>query len=721
MQGQRGTIGSLPEFLDFDHGSASNDAALDQQICWNSTRNPRNPAERIPDYVQSPGDMNVGFVNSMGQERQHLSRWCLGEPSSSNSQSEASTDERKPDLGWSSSVDPCVEAASRIEERHYESTNNLSLDNNVNTFFTQSSSSDAIPQNLNLNAGFAGHGGDNSQVMECPNTFKYNVSENEQIRPPSSSNSFMLPSGSAGFLMGENDGRSGSSLEGRRVSCKRKAMEGNIGQSSLSGSCSYFQHTDSGGRTSVPAHYNAVSSLSISTPSEPGNSRLGVVGGALTSDSLPDSNVGRSSESTHRNFRVRINPSNQQNSIHSNRFLTGRAARHSSISSSNHSPSLLPVDHNMDLRPAPALDNMSSQNQPVVIHVPALPQNVQSLRWSGGSSSRTGSLSNSVVYGDRDAPQPPPREEGSSRSMARHILDHPIFVPATELRNSARHPAGASNRNLPGGNASIPGNVASASRTGTSSGVNPAAAPTWVPPHNSHPQFPRRLSEYVRRSLFSGSGSEPGSQGTNYLPLHSGPASSPEVESSSGTGNQSHHRSHPRSASWMERHGDGGLGLPYSLRTLAAAGGEGSSRLVSEICNVLGLMRRGESLRFEDVMILDQSVLFGVADIHDRHRDMRLDVDNMSYEELLALEERIGNVNTGLSEETISKRLKHKKYIAVGSSADTEPCCVCQEEYNGGEDLGTLECGHDFHSECIKQWLMHKNLCPICKTTALAT
>ncbi|KAM0968379.1 hypothetical protein FF1_016803 [Malus domestica] len=717
MQGQRGTIGSLPEMLDFDHGSASNDAALDQQICWNSTR---NPAERIPDYVQSPGDVNVGFVNSMGQERQHLSRWCLGEPSSSNSQSEVSRDERKPELGWSSSVDPCVEAASRLEERRYEPTNNLSLGNNVNTIFTQSSSSDAIPQNLNLNAAFAGHGGDNSQVMECPNTFKYNVSENEQIRPPSSSNPFMLPSGTAGFLMGENDGRSGSSLEGRRVSCKRKAMEGNIGQSSLSGSCSYFQHTDSGGRTSVPAHYNAGGSLSISTPSEQGNSRLGVVGRALASDSLPDSNAGRSSESTHRNFRVRINPSNQQNSIPSNRFSTGRAARHSSISSSHHSPSLLPVDHNMDLRPAPALDNTSSQNPPVVIHVPALPQNVQSLRWSGGSSSRTSSLSNSVVFGDRDAPQPPPLEEGSSRSMARHILDHPIFVPATELRNSARHPAGASTRNLPGGNASIPGNVASASRTGTSSGVNPAAAPTWVPPHNSHPQFPRRLSEYVRRSLFSASGSEPGSQGTNYLPMRSGPASSPEVGSSSGTGNQGHHQSHPRSASWMERHGDGGLGLPYSLRTLAAAGGEGSSRLVSEICNVLGLMRRGESLRFEDVMILDQSVLFGVADIHDRHRDMRLDVDNMSYEELLALEERIGNVNTGLSEETISKRLKHKKYVAVRSPADTEPCCVCQEEYNGGEDLGTLECGHDFHSECIKQWLMHKNLCPICKTTALA-
>lgn len=31
-------------------------------------------------------------------------------------------------------------------------------------------------------------------------------------------------------------------------------------------------------------------------------------------------------------------------------------------------------------------------------------------------------------------------------------------------------------------------------------------------------------------------------------------------------------------------------------------------------------------------MLLDQSVFAGMADMHDRHRDMRLDVDNMSYE-----------------------------------------------------------------------------------------
>lgn len=31
-------------------------------------------------------------------------------------------------------------------------------------------------------------------------------------------------------------------------------------------------------------------------------------------------------------------------------------------------------------------------------------------------------------------------------------------------------------------------------------------------------------------------------------------------------------------------------------------------------------------------MLLNQSMVLGVADIHDRYRDMRLDVDYMTYE-----------------------------------------------------------------------------------------
>jgi len=130
----------------------------------------------------------------------------------------------------------------------------------------------------------------------------------------------------------------------------------------------------------------------------------------------------------------------------------------------------------------------------------------------------------------------------------------------------------------------------------------------------------------------------------------------------------------------------------------------------------------GDLLCFHIYLFLKQSIFYGGVEIHDRHRDMRLDIDNMSYEELLALEERIGNVSTGLTENDVMKLLKQRKFSSWRlSSMEYEPCCICQEEYVDGDDLGTLHCGHDFHASCIRQWLVVKNLCPICKSTALKT
>ncbi|ONK61856.1 uncharacterized protein A4U43_C08F34290 [Asparagus officinalis] len=69
--------------------------------------------------------------------------------------------------------------------------------------------------------------------------------------------------------------------------------------------------------------------------------------------------------------------------------------------------------------------------------------------------------------------------------------------------------------------------------------------------------------------------------------------------------------------------------------------------------------------------------------LFNQHHNMRADVDSVSYEELLALEERIGN-----------------------------------EAYKE-ESVGRLACRHDFHSGCIKEWWSIKKVCPICKASAL--
>lgn len=708
MQGQRSIIGSLPETLDFDHGSTSGNAIIDQQICLS---NMRNPAEnRLTEFMLSPSRMNNPYANSIDQERQNLSGWSLGEPSSSGQQNQAGHDDRKLEHGWSSSASSSAGAGPRLEERRYEPTNILSLNRvNVNPQFERISNSDAIPQNINLNAGFVGHGGDNCQVMDASAIYKPIGAESERNSPASGPDNFLRP-GNGGYLVEQNDGRPGCSLDGRRQSCKRKAVEGNIGQSSVAGSSSFYQRSESNPWPGVPSRYDAGSSLSISAPSEQVNPRLGLAVRGLACDAIPESAVAERAESSHRNFRLRINSSNPESSPPS-LFSTGNTVRRSSLSSSHRSSRPLPIDHSLDFRSSSAMDSITPQNQPV-IPAPALPQNVQSFRWNESSSSRTGTSSSSISLDDR--------EEPNARNMTRHIWEHPIFAPATELRTSVRNPA---NRSLTSGQVSGPGNVGSTSRTGASPGIHPLSAPTWGPHTNPPSRNSRRLAEYARRSLFSSSAAaaDTGGQSSTHSPFHSGASSSEDTVPSSGAGNQGLHRPHPRSASWLERQGDGVLGIPYPLRALSS---EGRSRLVvsEQIRNVLDLMRRGESLRFEDVMILDQSVLFGAADMYDRHRDMRLDVDNMSYEELLALEERIGNVSTGLSEETIVNNLKQQKYsVAVRAKVEAEPCCICQEEYNDGEDLGTLDCGHDFHAECVKQWLMHKNWCPICKTTGLAT
>ncbi|KAK6116257.1 hypothetical protein DH2020_049999 [Rehmannia glutinosa] len=600
MQGHRSSVTTLPENLSFDHGSTSSEAGIDSQMSWNTIQTSTH--NRLPDYRISSNDTNMQYLHPVVHEGLN-GEWSLGETSS---------------------------AAAHSQEPQYEPSDILSSDTvdvNANGNQMQISGPEALPQDLNMRSEFDDHDDDTCQIVERPNTYISIGSSNGQ-----------MPSGNGGYLMEESEDRPGCSLDGRRVSCKRKSLEIHAGQSSGSGSSNFFQHAERNQWHALPAAQISDGNISMSTPiennmvinngSDPANPRL-----RLGVSANPFSSTARGTpETSRRNFRLRINGSRQQDHIPSNPFSPEADVANADVSSSQHS-------------------------------------NPQS-RWSGASSPRTNT---SAISGERD---PMLYEESMSRNIPRSISEHPMFLPTGEIGSSSQQPT---NWNMGGNN--IAGNVASTSR--------------------------------------AGSGVESGGQSSNQVARSS---SSQGMGLSSGSGNHGRHVSNSRSALSERQHIDGAFGLPHSLRSLAAAS-EGRSSIMSEIRHVLDLMRRGEGLRFEDVMILDHSVLFGMADMHDRHRDMRLDVDNMSYEELLALEERIGNVCTGLNEETIMSRLKQQKYIKRGAEnhADTEPCSICREEYNDGEDLGTLECGHDFHRDCIKQWLMQKNLCPICKTTGLTT
>lgn len=597
MQGQKGTIGSLPESLAMEHGSSSSDAGVvEQQICW--TNFMRSPAANTNDMYLNPTD----------QESQTVSMWSMGESSSSSVPNQM---DPKTEHGWSSLMRACP------EPQHHEPppASMLSLGN----------------ANLNITHNHA-----NNSIVN-PSTFI-------GLNASSSSNPF--------------------EMNERQLPCKRKASELSTGQSSSgAGSSNMFQRPD-GSSTSM---WRSVSENPPPINSNPSDHIFAGLG-LGSSDS-------RIAENTRRNVRIRINNSRQPD------LLPANGQTYPSLG-------LNPIDLRSPPVPTTA-ENLSSHEGQPVSRVPSLRRNLlASSRYSRSSASRANRSLNVGGSGD------------SLRPMPTNISEHPLFIQPRDIRNVSQTAVN-----------SVP--------------ASSSAAPNLGPQRGS-PHYPsRRLSEILRRSLLSSMDSVSiGGQNSNNLfsrlppPIGASASSSQEVGMPPVAGNAGphlhHHPPHMRSS---DRQLDGALGFPFLPRAVSG-GSERRGRLVSEIRSVLDLIRRGEGLRFEDVMLLDQSVFYGMADVHDRHRDMRLDIDNMSYEELLALEERIGNVNTGLTEENISKCMKQKIYVTEDGQPDAEPCCICQEEYKNGDDLGGLECGHDFHTSCIKKWLSQKNACPVCKAAA---
>jgi hypothetical protein len=102
--------------------------------------------------------------------------------------------------------------------------------------------------------------------------------------------------------------------------------------------------------------------------------------------------------------------------------------------------------------------------------------------------------------------------------------------------------------------------------------------------------------------------------------------------------------------------------------------------------------------------------------VFDSFYDDDIDPDNMTYEELLELQERIGFVCKGFSEKEI-KRIPKVKYSTKKAKTKKydEMCTICQYKYKSGEELRFLNCNHSFHLECVDPWFKKEKICPNCK------
>lgn len=92
------------------------------------------------------------------------------------------------------------------------------------------------------------------------------------------------------------------------------------------------------------------------------------------------------------------------------------------------------------------------------------------------------------------------------------------------------------------------------------------------------------------------------------------------------------------------------------------------------------------------------------------------DFDELTYEELIALGELIGEEKRGLPLNEIPSCLHSSKFQSIENTSGIDRCVICQVEYEDSEELAALPCEHPYHSECIVKWVQIKRVCPICGT-----
>ncbi|OMO56658.1 Zinc finger, RING-type [Corchorus capsularis] len=668
MQGQGSSSNSLTGNLYFNGNPAANQQNVVPNINASSTHN--------------------------GQGQNSSMRSWIGESSSSRDHTRnhvSNSHQFSGDDLWLSSLSNQSGNGQRFEERHF--LDNIGRINQIgpSNLVGQASSgaNNNLHRNIDLNAAHDDHHGggiiDHASQDNGPQlSLGLSRAAGDQVpvsgggsssasASASASAPVMIYSGIAEYVVEENIGAEGTlASDGRRrLLCKRRAPENEIPRRQVTfGESSRPISSVQQPAAAIPSSLNAANYSLSNRLHGSNNSSSGFVSAqapTLSSFQQINQNGTGQMDNFERNIRMRRTlMGTQQNTTPTNMWSWNSTNSNVQVQTQITSFARFP---NTNSAAAPAMA------QPMT-------HNFSSLQPSHSQWNNNGTAMTSSWAGLSDNLREALIQEQSLRDYYRRNSNHHLTNMQDQHLNSF---ANGNYTNYNFGN-----NIASSSRS------------TQLPPPSVRNQLVQRLQHLVN-------------EGISHCPIHSGSASSSAARDMDVSVRGGNARPAQRLAGTRadQRHSEN------PSQTAAA---QRRSRLVAEVRNALGLVRRGGAFRLEDVMVIDRSFLYGLPELGDTHDAMRLDVDNMSYEELLDLEEQIGNVSTGLTDEAILANLRRRKYQSITDepTAETEPCCICQEDYANGEELGKLDCGHDFHFNCIKQWLVQKNSCPICKKTALA-
>ena len=106
--------------------------------------------------------------------------------------------------------------------------------------------------------------------------------------------------------------------------------------------------------------------------------------------------------------------------------------------------------------------------------------------------------------------------------------------------------------------------------------------------------------------------------------------------------------------------------------------------------------------------------------IEESKQDNGPNPDEMTYEQLLQMEEENGKVSKGLKPFAIRKIPEKTWNRLSDTSKKEEQCCICYDNFSKGQKIKELEkCKHAYHSKCINKWLENEKRCPVCNNDVI--
>jgi hypothetical protein len=112
----------------------------------------------------------------------------------------------------------------------------------------------------------------------------------------------------------------------------------------------------------------------------------------------------------------------------------------------------------------------------------------------------------------------------------------------------------------------------------------------------------------------------------------------------------------------------------------------------------------------KEALAIRQMELLQLAEMsrQEQELDSEVPLDRMTYEEILEMQEKLGEVSRGLTED----QLRRLPVVRQKGAAD---CSICFELIPFAARVLRLPCRHEFHQECAFKWLSLNKQCPICK------